>query len=121
MIINKGSITSFDTHSTISVGHNIKVQPSGGGRWYSKDITFSVKSWPITGEQRAVLSSVRPPDPSGDESRHYAATIYQPGYIDGRPANFASWAQRPALYKLDNYDKYQSSNNIQRIGVRSQR
>ncbi len=27
--------------------------------------------------------------------------------------------QRPALYKLDNYDKYQSSNNIQRIGVRS--
>lgn len=97
MIISKGSITSFVAHSTISVGHNIKVQPSGGGRWYSKDITFSVKSWPITGEQRAVLSSVRPPDPSGDVSRHYAGAIYQPGYIDGRTANFTGWAQRPAL------------------------
>ena len=28
--------------------------------------------------------------------------------------------QRPALYRLDNYGKYYSSNNIQRIGVRSQ-
>ncbi len=29
--------------------------------------------------------------------------------------------QRPALHILDNYGKHHSSNNIQRIGVRSQR
>lgn len=90
---------AFFSYSTISTHHFIFVRAQGGVYIGSVDRSFSISAiWPFSGEERTWLSSFRPPY-SGDNFFHgqtYGATIYNPGYLDGRQGYLNNLGQRPA-------------------------